>query len=338
FSMYFVEKNDKKYNKIIETIAMILGLVYSVIYIGLCEILFEPWNVQLSNNQMHGMIAPENILTIVTLSILGFIGYLFIRYVPAKKQPPLLSALGISAVYIGIIISIIWCIQTFRGIFLLILPANCILIYIKSVFIFVYEKNRLIESKQVSLKYKKIAKLLNKATNLPWIALLLLLPLLGVAIAILFLFGQEPDAIIKAWTQTADWTLSQRVGPANIQYDEHYLCTVAAGGHKKIVKPFRTGLRHGHRVLVNRQLCVANAFEQVIEEKTPNFHRVVRGFYDKTGYPISKHINTKVLADIIYFIMKPLEWIFLIVLYSVDVAPENRIALQYPHTKKPVGY
>ncbi len=82
---------------------------------------------------------------------------------------------------------------------------------------------------------------------------------------------------------------------------------------------------------MNKQLCIANAFEQVLEDKTPIFHKLVRGIYDRTGYPISKHIHSKYLADTIYFLMKPLEWIFLLVLYIVDLNPENRIAVQYPH-------
>ncbi|GAA4062828.1 hypothetical protein GCM10022410_06930 [Amphibacillus indicireducens] len=94
-------------------------------------------------------------------------------------------------------------------------------------------------------------------------------------------------------------------------------------------------MRHGRRIVVNRQLCIANAFEQVLEEKTPVFHRVVRAIYDRTAYPISKHIHSKYLADGIYILMKPLEWIFLFILYTVDVNPENRIAVQYPHTQKP---
>lgn len=126
--------------------------------------------------------------------------------------------------------------------------------------------------------------------------------------------------------------MSQKMFPQNIQYDEHYLCTVAANGHGKVVKPIRTGMRHGHRVLVNRQFCIANAFEQVLEKKTPVSHRVVRAIYNSIGYPISKHIYSKHLADIIYFLMKPLEWIFILVLYTVDVNPENRIAVQYSHT------
>lgn len=104
---------------------------------------------------------------------------------------------------------------------------------------------------------------------------------------------------------------------------------MAAGGHRKVVKPQRYGVRHGHRVIVNRQLCVANAFEQILEEKTPKFHKFVRHVYDTYGFPVAKMIKTKTAADIVYFIMKPLEWVFLIVLYLTDVKPENRIAVQY---------
>ncbi len=112
-------------------------------------------------------------------------------------------------------------------------------------------------------------------------------------------------------------------------YDEHYLCTVAAGGDRRIVKPIRMGIRHGHPVVVNRQLCVANAFEQILEERTPRFHKAVRSFYDTYGFPVAGLIKTKKAADAVYLIMKPLEWIFLIVLYLTDVNPEDRIALQY---------
>ena len=118
-----------------------------------------------------------------------------------------------------------------------------------------------------------------------------------------------------------------------MHYDEHYLCTVAAGGHRRVVKPLRLGIRHGHRVIVNRQLCVANAFEQVLEERTPRFHRAVRNFYDRYGFPIARLIHSKYIADLVYFIMKPLEWVFLLVLYLTCTDPENRIAVQYTGMK-----
>ena len=96
-----------------------------------------------------------------------------------------------------------------------------------------------------------------------------------------------------------------------------------------MVKPLRMGKRHGHDVVVNRQLMVANAFEQILEEKTPTFHKHVRSFYDRYGFPIARLIKSKYVADLIWFIMKPLEWFFLFVIYLVDVNPEDRIARQY---------
>ena len=177
-------------------------------------------------------------------------------------------------------------------------------------------------------------KILNNALNWPWLALIFMVPLLGILIGILALFGQAPDSVIKAFTETAEWNLSTKIPAQSLEYDGHYLCTVAAGGHKEIVKPIRLGRRGGKYIVVNRQLCIANAFEQIIEEKTPKFHYVVRSFYDKYGYPVAKHINSKYTADFIYFLMKPLEWIFLIVIYLFDNKPENRIAMQYLPKKK----
>ena len=47
------------------------------------------------------------------------------------------------------------------------------------------------------------------------------------------------------------------------------------------------------------------------------------------GFPVARLIKSKWIADIIYILMKPLEWIFLTVIYMIDVHPENRIATQY---------
>ena len=160
-------------------------------------------------------------------------------------------------------------------------------------------------------------------------ALLLTLPLLCVIVVILLLFGQKPDSVIRAFTETADWTLSTKVAPPEVMVDAHYLCTVALRGHEKLVRPTRMGLRRGERIVVNRQLCVANAFEQLLEERTPRFHRAVRKFYDTYGYPVSRHIRTPLAADAVYLIMKPLEWLFVAVLYLFDAKPEDRIARQY---------
>ena len=327
-------ETEKFYNKIIEIIALIVGFMYLSLYLSISNIVFENWDVPLPFDQKHSIIAPDSYLTILTIVLVALLGYLMIRFIPVEKLSPLLSALGIAALYLGIGICVLWCIQTGEDFFLILFPLNIILIFIKTICIFVNKKSLSLQNGTTTTKFKKLSVLLDKATKLPLAALIFVVPLLGVIIIVLMLFGQEPDSILKAWTETADWTMSQKIPPQNIPADSHYLCTVAAGGHRRVVKPIRTGIRHGHRVVVNRQLCVANAFEQVLEEKLPKLHKVVRRIYDNTGYPISKHIRSKYTADVIYYLMKPLEWIFLIVLYTVDVKPENRIALQYPH--KPI--
>ncbi len=92
---------------------------------------------------------------------------------------------------------------------------------------------------------------------------------------------------------------------------------------------YRLGKRHGKTIIVNRQLLIANAFEYVIENHIPYTHAFIRRLYDKYGLPLSKYINTPLLSDITYWLMKPLEWFFLLVLYSTCVKPEEIINKQY---------
>lgn len=173
----------------------------------------------------------------------------------------------------------------------------------------------------ISLKYERM----------PIVAVLFLFPVFVLVQLILVLFGQRPDSFIQVFLDTSSYTYSKIPvpPPVIVPGDGHYLCTVSAVGHKGLVKPIRSGIRHGERIVVNRQLLIANAFENILEEYSPNLHKKVRHFYDTYGYPISRHIKTKRSADIVYLLMKPLEWFFLLVLYTVDRKPENRINVQY---------
>ncbi|MBB6635077.1 DUF6688 domain-containing protein [Cohnella thailandensis] len=164
----------------------------------------------------------------------------------------------------------------------------------------------------------------------------LMFPVQLVISLVLGLFGQRPDGIVRAFLDTSGYHLSKLPAPPPemLPGDGHYLCTVAARGHSRVVKPLRAGIRHGEAIPVNRQLLIANAFENVLEQYAPTFHRKVRRLYDKYGFPISRHIRTKVAADIVYLAMKPLEWFFLLVLYTVDAKPENRIHVQYSGFKE----
>ena len=273
--------------------------------------------------------------------LIGAAGFVVLATRKMENTPPLVSVLAIAAMYPAAISCVIWCLHIWpldhRDEFtfpLMVLPINLIIMMCSLI------REKIIEWNDISAKQLADGGIenagavrhkgfLGKAQNWPLVALLLMLPLLGIVLGVSVLLGQRPDALIATWTETADWNLSQMIPPPNVIVDEHYLCTVAAGGHEKIVKPLRMGERHGHRVVVNRQLEIANAFELVLEWKTPRLHRVIRRFYDKYGFPLARCIRTKTACDVVYILMKPLEWIFVTVLYLTLAHPENVIAVQY---------
>ena len=291
------------------------------------EMTFYDWSEPLINSQKHALIWSGAYPTFFTFAALTLLALIIYSYRDANSLSPLANIFCISGILGGVVLLLVFdnqlqvaCFHTF---FLLIYSINLLWVRIKE-----WQEDRT-ETTYENRLLQYFHQLLNKSRNWPWLAVLLALPTLVLVVLILMLFGQQPDSMIKAWTNTADWAFSQKIPPQNLIIDEHYLCTVAAGGHEKVVKPQRMGVRHGHPVVVNRQLCIANAFEQVLEEKTPRFHRFLRRNYDCYGYPFAKHIKKKWAMDLIYYLMKPLEWLFLLVLYLVDRKPENRIAMQY---------
>lgn len=291
------------------------------------EMTFYDWSEPLINSQKHALIWSGAYPTFFTFAALTLLALIIYSYRDANSLSPLANIFCISGILGGVVLLLVFDNQlqvaSFHTFFLLIYSINLLWVRIKE-----WQEDRTeITYENRLLQY--FHQLLNKSRNWPWLAVLLALPTLVLVVLILMLFGQQPDSMIKAWTDTADWAFSQKIPPQNLIIDEHYLCTVAAGGHEKVVKPQRMGVRHGHPVVVNRQLCIANAFEQVLEEKTPRFHRFLRRNYDRYGYPFAKHIKKKWAMDLIYYLMKPLEWTFLLVLYLVDRKPENRIAMQY---------
>lgn len=308
-------------------------------------------------SSLHAPLSREHILTILVLFAVGMVSYFFLK-TREQKAAPLAKVLAMAGVYLGIAVNLLFIIQLFgvtadNEIFMnalpfdvllmMLVPVNYIILAVVQLLRTVREQSRrfaaeergeLFEEESSMEPYKSrflndCSRVLARSRRWALYALLLTLPLLCVIVVILLLCGQKPDSAIRAFTETSDWTLSTKISPPEVMVDAHYLCTVALRGHEKLVRPTRMGLRRGERIVVNRQLCVANAFEQLLEERTPRFHRAVRKFYDTYGYPISRHIRTPLAADIVYLIMKPLEWLFVAVLYLFDEKPENRIASQY---------
>ena len=310
----------------------------------------------------HEPVNESYVGAIILFAVWAFLSYFLLKFCK-KKFSPIIEIFLLAGVYIGVALSLVWMVQFLGGAkpqipeviyelngleytgkvdlyldsddyFMIMcqcmVPAIYILHCICLMITIVKDK----AEKQENITYEnrllnQFNCFLNKGANLFWVAVVALLPVLGILTMILVLFGQQPDSIILAFTKTSDWVLSGEIAPPPVANHAHYLCTVSLRGHEKLVKPTRYGIRRGERIVVNRQLCVANAFEQLIQEKTPGFHRAIRNFYDTYGYPISKHINSAWSADVVYLLMKPLEWIFVFVLYLFDEKPEDRISSQY---------
>lgn len=158
-------------------------------------------------------------------------------------------------------------------------------------------------------------------------AIYLLAPLLALIQTLLYLFGQRADSLITQFTNSCGYVLS--IQQSCSCGGDHYLCSIAANGTRTLVQPVRMGWRQNEKILVNRQLLVANAFENWMEEFVPHSHRLIRKAYDGCNIPVNAWSKNKRFANLLYILMKPLEWFFLLWLYLFDKNPENRIATQY---------
>lgn len=342
------KKDMMKHRRRKDIATLLLGLLLTIIMLGLMS--SYHWDEPVIIGGDFFSILHEPFPSDYALSLLLYAAVPIACMIIAgqdKLLPPLAGAFCIGGIYGGIVLCAFYTSQLIGGVF----NQNGVVIYI--LFLLTYVLNYLLMAVRIIgdnvkryLAYFRendiqprsvigvwAMNVLSKASGWVWFPVICLIPLTGLLICICILFGQGPWGIIKAFTETSDWTYSTMISPPPEHYTGHYLCTVAVNGHEKLVKPTRLGVRQGVKIGVNRQLCVANAFEQVIEEKTPRFHRLVRYIYDNYGYPLSKHITTKLRADIIYIVMKPLEWIFLAVLYLSDISPESRIAVQYTGRK-----
>lgn len=313
--------------------ALIVGGVLYLMLFGLEFSTAGDWYEQIYEMQLHYSISSDFGWAAEVPAVLGLLGLLALIFFEARKMSPLVSAFSIAGVVLLNVFQIALAIQLAKNIsgwalMLYVYHFNVFVISVSAVKKQIKQQLEIFEE-QNSEDKSRLYRLMSSAAGYSALVFLCLFFVIAVLEIIFILTGQGADAPIKAFKDTADWTFSRQIPPPPKHYEGHYLCTVAAGGHKRIVKPLRYGTRHGATIIVNRQLCIANAFEDYIHEKLPRFHRIIRGAYDKYGYPISKHITTPRRADAVYILMKPLEWVFLVFLYMFDTKPEQRISRQY---------
>lgn len=338
-ALLFIEKKKfVKVNsvKITDITTFTLGISFTALLADFSG--FEEWYVQLYNGTDISAYTPisfESMPTFITLCAVAVAGYVLLRFF-GKRLSPVIASLCYSGMFLGFCLTAALTVQFWSDIrdlftfLFLLFPYNYVLCSVRLMRNTVAEYAAQIAQRNYDNRFLQLCKrIVSKSASLMIVSFVLAIPLLFVIIVILLLFGQQPDSVIKMFTETAEWTLSQKIPPPRLDYTGHYLCTVAACGDEKIVKPLRAGKRYGELIVVNRQLLVANAFEDLIAERTPRVHRLIRKTYDKYGLPISKHITTKRRSNVVYLLMKPLEWLFVAMLYTFDTKPENRIHRQY---------
>lgn len=318
----------------IDAIIFLLGITFTFILSNFTD--FHEWNEQISPiDSSYSPISFKSMPTFITLCLIAIVSYILLRFL-IKKLSPIIASFCYGGIFLGFCLTVVltvqfWCnLLDFAYMYFLLFPYNYILCSVRLIRNTASDFAKKISQNNYDNKLLQLCKkFLSNSVSFVLVSFLMAIPLLIIAIVILMLFGQQPDSVVKMFTETAEWTLSQKIPPPRLDYDGHYLCTVAACGDEKVVKPLRAGKRNNELIIVNRQLLVANAFEDLIAERMPRLHKLIRKTYDRVGLPISKYITTKRRSNIVYFIMKPLEWLFIFVLYTFDTKPENRIHRQY---------
>ena len=344
------EKDAHKYHNVSERIndmaVILLGALFSYLWAECILISLKNASIDYDKpayvGYYHNVLHSEYGITVKITLFIALASLIILATFDAEKIPPLPQALCFGFTVLGEILFSFVIIQFINNYNVYVLPlafylVNLIIVTAKLTRRYIIAHLEYKDIHDTVYRFKiaeKLEEKLSSAAALTAFHFLMIFPAALILIMLYVILGQGPDGIIKAFTMTADWTFSQQIPPPPIEYTGHYLCTVAAGGHEKIVKPVRYGKRQGVTIVVNRQLLASNAFEDLIMERTPRFHRVVRNFYDKHGYPISKYITSRSRADVVYIVMKPLEWLFILFLYTFDSHPENRIAVQYSDYKK----
>lgn len=87
-----------------------------------------------------------------------------------------------------------------------------------------------------------------------------------------------------------------------------YIATVAAKGHPQFVKSIPVVIDNGSTAWINAQMRYLKCAEITYMAMFPGGHKILREIYDVLGMPLARIMTQPVLADLMYMILKPIEW------------------------------
>ena len=98
------------------------------------------------------------------------------------------------------------------------------------------------------------------------------------------------------------------------QAPDCFVVTAAMQGHAGLVGPFTEVRRNGQQRMANRQLMTFWGLERVWRQRLPLSHRSFRSLYNRLGPMVSRRINSRFTADMVYLLLKPVEFLGWLVL------------------------
>lgn len=87
-----------------------------------------------------------------------------------------------------------------------------------------------------------------------------------------------------------------------------FIVTAATHGHAGLVGPFTNAVHRNEIRQVNRQLLTFWRLENIWQLHAPRSHRLFRKIYNRIGPLIARRIRSPWLADMVYLMLKPAEW------------------------------
>jgi hypothetical protein len=93
-----------------------------------------------------------------------------------------------------------------------------------------------------------------------------------------------------------------------------YIATAAAHGHPWFVHSQRILYSNGTSMEVNEQLQILKCFELALLAVNPLLHKILRKTYDTVGKPLARRMQNPFVADVVYLLLKPFEWLTKIIL------------------------
>lgn len=139
----------------------------------------------------------------------------------------------------------------------------------------------------------------------------------GIRVFVKSLFGTVP-----LWVASFFWSWVHYQSLRDSSPD-CFVVTAALHGHEKIVGPLEETERLGVPRAANKQLRTFWAFERIWAARYPRFHRVFRCCYNRFGPLVASRIKSKLMADMVYLLLKPCEAVAAIIV-CVEVVMERR--------------